>query len=289
MKALPIITALAGILALSACKGKSDEKAPEPEAKPEIRVYALDGGTVGVNMLELFAQDSVYKGQSATFADAYYVIVHPDGTLMWDAGLAEGLVGLEEPFTDASGAFSVSRPDSLVNQLAAIGMTPEDIDFLSLSHTHFDHTGHAEALPGATWIVQESEFDFIRAPEMAEAQPDMYNAVNDIQKVRKIKGDLDVFGDGSVVIKYMPGHTPGHSVLFLDLAETGPVLLSGDLYHLQANRENRRVPKFNADVAQTLASMEAFEAFADSVGARVYLQHSKEDFDKMPKAPAYLK
>lgn len=280
------------LLAFVACKEAPKNEAADAEAEmsgPEVKLYALDGGTVQVNNLEFFAQDSVYRGQTATFADAYYVIVHPKGTLMWDAGLAEGLVGLPEPYTSPDGAFTVSRPDSMVNQLKAIGMSPEDIDFLSLSHTHFDHSGHAEALPEATWLVQTAEFDFIRNPEMEAAQPDMYNAVNEIEKVQKLNGDYDVFGDGSVVIKSMPGHTPGHSVLYLNLQDHGPVLLSGDLYHLQANRDNKRIPKFNTDVEQTLASMAAFEAFADSTGATVYLQHSKDDFNKLPKAPDFLK
>ena len=282
---------LGAILFLASCKEKPKDSAAAEEAAniPDIRLYVLDGGKVMVNNLELFAQDTTYRGQSAEFADAYYVIVHPKGTLMWDAGLSEQLVGMPEPYTSPDGNFTVSRPDSLVNQLKAIGMAPEDIDFLALSHTHFDHSGHAEALPKATWLVQEAEYNWVLSPEVEAAQPDMFNAVNDIKNVQKIKGDYDVFGDGTVQIKYMPGHTPGHCTLHIQLPEAGDVLLSGDLYHLELNRVNKRVPIFNYDVKQTLESMEAFESYADSVGARVVLQHSKEDFDNMPKAPEYLK
>jgi glyoxylase-like metal-dependent hydrolase (beta-lactamase superfamily II) len=278
---------------LLACKG-DDKKDPslaaaDPVAKPDIRLYTLDGGTVVVNNLELFAQDSIYRGKSSEFADAYYVIEHPEGTLMWDAGLSEALIGMDEPFTSPDGNFTVSRKESMATQLKAIGMSPGDIDILALSHTHFDHSGHAEALPDATWLVQKDEYDWVMSTEVREQQPDMYNAVNDLKKVRKISGDYDIFGDGTVVIKFMPGHTPGHCALYLELPESGPVLLSGDLYHLSLNRLHKRVPIFNTDVKQTLSSMETFEAFADSTGARVILQHSKEDFDKMPKAPNYLK
>lgn len=282
---------LGAILLLAGCKEKTKNPADAEEvpSAPDIRLYVLDGGTVQVNNLELFAQDTTYRGQSAEFADAYYVIVHPEGTLMWDAGLSEMLVGMPEPYTSPDGNFTVSRPDSLVHQLKAIGMTPEDIDYLALSHTHFDHSGHAEALPKATWLVQESEYNWVLSPEIEAAQPDMFNAVNDIKNVKKIQGDHDVFGDGSVQIKYMPGHTPGHCALHIQLPEAGDILLSGDLYHLELNRVNKRVPIFNYDVKQTLESMEVFEAYADSVGARVVLQHSKSDFDNMPKAPEYLK
>ena len=294
MKHTILIACCMGLLALTGCreqtaKNLADAGEAIPAAVPDIRLYTFDGGTVGVNKLELFAQDESYQGQTATFADAFYVIRHPKGTLMWDAGLPQQLVALGEPFTDASGAFTVSRTDSVATQLAQIGLTPADIDYLALSHTHFDHSGHAEAISEATWLVQETEHDWITSPEMQEQQPDMYNAVNDLKNIRKIKGDYDVFGDGTVVIKYMPGHTPGHSALYLDLPEAGPMLLSGDLYHLSLSRVHKRVPLFNTDVKQTLESMEHFEAFADSTGAQVYLQHSREDFEKMPKAPNYLK
>ncbi len=291
LKTISIIAVLSGVLVSCkrADKKESSMASDVPATPAEIRLYTLDGGTVQVNNLELFAQDTVYQGQSSVFADAYYVIQHPKGILMWDAGLSEALVSMEEPFTSADGNFTVSRSDSLENQLRQIGLKPSDIDYLALSHTHFDHSGHAEAVGQATWLVQESEYDWVMSKEVREQQPDMYNAVNDLKRIEKISGDYDVFGDGTVVIKYLPGHTPGHCALFLDLAEAGPLLLSGDLYHLSLNRIHKRVPIFNTDVKQTLASMDAFEAFADSTGAKVILQHSKIDFDKMPKAPNYLK
>ncbi|MDM9630005.1 N-acyl homoserine lactonase family protein [Robiginitalea aurantiaca] len=275
----------------TACKGTAEDKkeiAQAVDEKPEIRLYTFDGGTVQVNKLELFSQDSVYRGKSKEFANAFYVIQHPKGNLMWDAGLPEALVPMQEPFTSPDGNFTVSRSDSVQNQLAKAGMTMEDIDYIALSHTHFDHSGHAARMEHSLWLVQKAEYDFITSPEIQKSYPNEYNAVKDIGDLKKIEGDHDVFGDGSVVIKLMPGHTPGHSVLYLDLKEHGPILLTGDLYHLYANRKNKRVPIFNYDVKQTLESMDRFERFAEETGAEVYLQHQKEDFDKMPKAPNFL-
>ncbi len=275
----------------AACKGKSEQQGEVAQAvaeKPEIRLYTFDGGTVQVNKLELFSQDSVYRGKSKEFADAFYVIQHPEGTLMWDAGLPEALVPMEEPYTSPDGNFTVSRRDSVQDQLAKAGMSLGDIDYIALSHTHFDHSGHAARMGKSLWLVQKEEYDFITSPEIQKSYPNEYNAIKDITNLRKIDGDYDVFGDGTVVIKLMPGHTPGHSVLYVDLKNHGPLLLTGDLYHLYANRKNKRVPIFNYDVKQTLESMERFEEFAEKTGAKVYLQHQKEDFEKMPKAPNYL-
>ncbi len=260
----------------------------EEVVKPEVKLFTFDGGTILVNNLELFSQDTTYRGQTKEFTNAFYIISHPDGNLMWDAGLPENLVGLPEPFTSPNGNFTVSRKDSLANQLKKIGMTLSDIKYLALSHTHFDHSGHANALKNSTWLVQETEYDFITSEEAQKEHADMYNAIKELTNTKKLKGDFDVFEDGSVVIKSMPGHTPGHQVLYLDLPEHGPLLLTGDLYHTYENRTHRRVPIFNTDVDQTLRSMDAFEAFAKEKNAKVYLQHQKEDFNKMPLAPEYL-
>ncbi len=286
-----VSTFLISLIVFSCKEAKKDNTEVadiEEIQKSEVKLYTFSGGTVGVNNLELFSQDNTYQGQTKEFSDPFYIITHPKGNLMWDAGLPQMLVG-QDPYTDPSGAFTVSRQDSVLNQLQAIGMTPDDIEFLALSHTHFDHSGHANTMKNATWLVQESEYNFITSEETQKNNSDLYNAIKDLTKITKLNGDHDVFGDGTVIIKSMPGHTPGHQVLYLELADHGPVLLTGDLYHLYENREYKRVPSFNYNVEQTLSSMDTFEAFAKEKNAKVYLQHQKEDFNKMPKAPEYLK
>ncbi len=281
------------LLAIVACKqappeGSKLSAEADLDAKPNIKLYAFDGGSIQVNNLGLFAQGDTYKGQHKTFANGFYVIQHPKGNLMWDAGLPESLVAMEEPYTSPDGAFTVSRKDSLKNQLEEIGLTIDDFKYLCLSHTHFDHVGHAAALKKATWLVQEEEYNWVTGKEVRESTPQSYEAIKDLKKIEMIRGDHDVFGDGSVILKYMPGHTPGHQVLFVDLKKTGPVMLSGDLYHFSENRAFKRIPIFNYDVKQTLESMERFEEFAEKYEAKVFLQHEPNDFNAMPKVPEYL-
>lgn len=279
------------LVVLSSCKEKKDATATMPEETTSevaqtagVKLYTLDGGTVVANKLEIFAQGDLYQGESKTFADAFYVIEHPKGLLLWDAGLAEGLVG-QEPFTTPDGAFTVSRQDSVTSQLAKINLSPSDFDYIALSHTHFDHTGSASKFSEATWLVQETEYDFITSEEQQKG--DNYPAIANLTKVKKLNGDYDVFEDGTVVIKSTPGHTPGHQSLFLQLNNAGPILLTGDLYHFKENRINKGVPIFNFDVEQTLNSMELFEEFAKETNARVIIQHNKEDFNSLAAYPKY--
>jgi len=259
--------------------GLADVK--KEDSIPKITLHIFDGGKIVVNNLELFSEDTTYHGQTKTFADAFYVIQHPKGNLIWDAGLPENLVGLPEPFTDPSGAFTVSRKDSVLNQLKTIGLTPKDFKYIALSHSHFDHVGHANHFKDATWLVQENEYDFFTSDSAQIKQADIYGMIKDLKNVQKLHGEHDVFGDGTVVIKPMPGHTVGHQVLYLNIGLEKPILLTGDLYHFEENRTHKRCPIFNYNIPQTKESMETFEAFAKTNNATVIIQHSQADFDKL--------
>ncbi|MGB1042080.1 MAG: N-acyl homoserine lactonase family protein [Tenacibaculum sp.] len=263
-------------LALTVFSCKNTEKKEVKATKPAVKLHQLVGGSILVKKLEAFSQDTTYTGQTKQFTNAYYVIAHPKGNLMWDAGLPEKLV-VKEPFHEPSGVFAVQRPDSLVNQLKTIGFKVEDFKYFAMSHSHFDHTGHANYMKDATWLVQENEYNAIAGDSLKVKNP----AVSQLTKVQKLNGDYDVFGDGTVVIKYMPGHTIGHQVLYLDLGLEKPILLTGDLYHFEENRASRGVPSFNYDVKQTLESMDKFEAFAKEKNAEVIIQHSPKSFQKL--------
>lgn len=259
------------------CKKTEKKEVSNEVKKPEVKLFQLVGGSILVNKLEVFSQDTTYTGQTKQFTDAYYVISHPKGNLMWDAGLPENLV-LPEAVTPGDGTFTVQRPDSLANQLKSIGFKIENFKYFAMSHSHFDHTGHANYMKDATWLIQENEYNSVAGDSLAKKNP----AVAALKNVQKLNGDYDVFGDGTVVIKYMPGHTIGHQVLYIEASGVEkPILLTGDLYHFEENRANKGVPSFNYNVEQTLESMQKFEAFAKEKNAEVIIQHSPIAFKKL--------
>ncbi|MFC4267895.1 N-acyl homoserine lactonase family protein [Polaribacter marinivivus] len=265
------------LIAVSIVSCKNSDKKVEETKKPEVKLYQLVGGSILVKKLEVFSQDTTYTGQSKQFTDAYYVISHPKGNLMWDAGLPEQLV-IPEPYDEPSGVYRIQRPDSLANQLKSIGFKINDFKYFAMSHSHFDHTGHANYLKDATLLIQENEYN----ANLADTLQQKNAAMTALANVKKINGDYDVFGDGTVVIKYMPGHTIGHQVLYVEVAGLEkPVLLTGDLYHFEENRANKGVPSFNYDIKQTLESMDKFEAFAKEKNATVIIQHSPKDYKKL--------
>ena len=246
-----------------------------------LRLFVLDGGRIVATDADAtdMSDDGYYTGRTLEMPVPCFLVRHPDGDLIWDTGMSRTRTDLGEWAMPGA---------SLVDQLQVLGRAPADIRFLSVSHGHWDHSGNAGLFDRSTWIVNPQERGFMFDDENRASQGmDDYGAL-EAADTRLITDDHDVFGDGSVLIIQAPGHTPGHTVLLLRLAEAGPVLLSGDLWHLAESRSGRRVPTFNADRAQTLASMDRVEALVAATGARVIIQHEVADQASLPRLPASL-
>jgi len=255
---------------------------------PAIELYALDCGYMEWSDLGVFSDEGAYDGQSGRLVDPCYLVRHPQGDLLWDLGLPESIADSPEGMAAPNLPVHIYVPRKLSDQLAELELGAADIDFISVSHSHFDHIGNGNLFAeNSTWIVDVDERDFAFRDELREdPRFAAYSALENADTIL-IEGDneYDVFQDGSVLIVQAPGHTPGHAVLLVNLTESGPVILSGDLWHIAESRPNRRVPVFNTDREQTLASMEMVEALAEETGARVILQHVQVEFEAMPAFP----
>lgn len=295
------VSACAAVFALTGCLEETSETADgagplepglqgpaaETAAAPAIpvKLYALNCGHIHTDNAAGFSDEHVYDGEARELVDPCYLIRHPAGDLLWDTGLPAGLKDMPEGMV--SGPFKLTLSATLPAQLEALGLTPADIEYVSISHSHFDHVGNLNLFAGSTWIVDKDERDWMFRDE---ARKDGAFATYDRMETAKtelIEGDAtrDVFGDGSVVIHQTPGHTPGHTSLLVRLPGYGPALLSGDLYHLKEAREKRTVPEGNTDRDQTLASMDLIEELARANGAKVIRQHVPDDFASMPAFP----
>jgi len=279
------VALLAAISVLAACQ----QQAPAPAA-PDVRLYAMDCGRAAFTNVDMFADDGSFAGQSRTLVDPCYLIRHPSGDLIWDTGFPDAVAGMEGGLQIQEMDAHVTMERTLVEQLAQLELTPADVEFVSFSHAHGDHTGNGNLFASSTWIVDPDERTYLFRPE-ARADAQSFAAYSQLEnaETQLIEAEsYDVFGDGSVVIYQAPGHTPGHAVLLLRLPNAGTVLLTGDMYHLAESRERRTVPRFNVDRAQTLASMDLVERLATENNALVIRQHVQEDFDAVPRFPEAL-
>jgi len=274
---------IAGLLSLT---GLTAHAAPAPPKTVEL--YTMDCGRIHEKDADEYADDGAYKGQARDLIVPCFLIRHPEGDLIWDTGLPQAIFDLP----DHHNAYGMSVTRTLTDQLKALGLTPGDIKYLSVSHSHYDHIGNGNLFAASTWIVDEDERAYAFRPQ-ARADKQEFGAYSALEDARTIlikgDGDYDVFGDGSVVIVQAPGHTPGHTVLLVRLKQAGPVLLTGDMWHMAESRAARRVPRFNTDRAQTLRSMDKVEALAAATHARVVREHVQQDFDALPKFPQPLR
>ena len=269
------------------------EQATRPAPPTSVRLYVLDGGILESDpgRYKLTKEDV----GTTQLSVAAYLITHPKGVLMWDTG---AITDADWSPTGKASAQKLTLPDgqgrqvtlanALVPQLKAAGYTPADVTFLALSHYHWDHTANANVFAGATWLARSLDRDAMFAEKpLGTARPTTYSALK-TSRTTLIKDDEhDVFGDGTVILKSAPGHTPGHQVLYVKLARTGGVLLSGDLYHYQAERRLDRYPTFEFDVEQTRGARRSVDAFLKKTGAQLWIQHDLDAHAKLKKAPAY--
>jgi N-acyl homoserine lactone hydrolase len=232
---------------------------------------------------------SLDAGGPWVFANHSYLIRHRRGLLLWETGFADEIAALPDGLTLADGTIRVRVAKPLAAQLRELGITPTDVTHLAVSHFHMDHAGNAGLFPHATLLVQAAEHEaaFGPSPERFGYQAEHYERLRGGTHVL-LRGDHDVFGDGSVVILATPGHTPGHQSLLVRLANHGPLLLSGDLAHTRGNWEQRRTPVNNFDRAMSVRSMARVEALLRTHGATLVIHHDGEHGARLPKAPAFL-
>jgi glyoxylase-like metal-dependent hydrolase (beta-lactamase superfamily II) len=255
--------------------------AAQDRVTPDIEMWRLDCGAIAISDLDAFADGYLYEGREGRFTDSCYLIRNADRYLLWDAGLPSALI--DSPTTQ--GIFTVSLERTIANQLAEIDVAVEDVDFLGLSHHHFDHVGQAPDFAVSTLLLNSRDIEALRAGANPQSSQILAAWLEGGAAITDFSGDHDVFGDGSVVILAMPGHTPGHSSLLVRLPETGNVLLTGDLYHFREQIENRGIPRFNTDRADTLASFERFLQIDQALDAMIVIQHDPGDLERLPVFP----
>ena len=271
--------------ALAGCRvSETADNAPDNASAAqttELSLTRLDCGTATIKNFDAFFSDrpGLYEAKPREITDSCYLIRNGDQAMIWDTGFSAELKGQERDM----GQLVARLERTLAEQLAQLGIKPEDVDVVGISHMHPDHTGQAAQFPNARLLIGKGDF------EQTAGKDDPFGTWRGEGKnVTLVSGDTDVFGDGKVTALHLPGHTPDHQALLVMLP-SGPVLLSGDLYHSLDARAKRGVPPFNTDRPQTLASMDKFEKVAKDTGAKVIIQHEPADIAKLPAFPAAAK
>jgi len=249
------------------------------QAPATVTLTRLQCGTnaAPTDVGQRFSDTYAYNGLMVQLTFSCYLIKHNDDYLIWDTG-------------NPVGTAATAPKTSLTDLIAQLKVTPAQVKYVGISHYHGDHTGQASQFPQATLLIGKGDWDVVTDPKTPAATSAPFaNWIKGEGKVEALAGDKDVFGDGTVVMLNMPGHTPGHHSLLVKLKETGNVLITGDLAHFHENYESNGVPTFNTDRAASVASLDRFKKIATNLKAAVIIQHDQRDVAKLPPFPASAK
>jgi len=259
-------------------------------AAPDLKMYRLDCGHMTLGDKSVMSDEGLYKGQSYDIVMSCYLIKHGDEWLLWDTGLPKKY--LAGPLTE--GSFTTTLDRTIIDQLGDLGLRADDIKYVAVSHSHFDHSGQVDEFPNATLIIQRGEIDAMADVDKASAHYidaglfSSHIAGKALKRVRVVDGDVDLFGDGTLKIIQTPGHTPGSMALLLKLNNAGYYVLSGDQWHFTENYQRRQVPSWNYDHNGTIASGKKLDDVIAKTHATLVIQHEPVDNQKLPKLPRFL-
>ena len=279
--ALLSLLALAGVAAVPAA-GSKDNHARVPR---RLRLYVFDCGIIQGLDPSLFSFKKEELAETK-LAVPCYLIVDKKGTLIWDVGVIPDTAFKDDgkPVTQGPSTATIT----LKYQLAEIGYAPGDITYLAMSHYHSDHIANANEFANSTWLVRPAERDAMFAEKPpALVDPKDYDQLRNAQTLLITHDEYDVFGDGKVIIKSAPGHTPGHQVLILHLKRTGNIMIAGDLYHYPEERKLNRVPTFEYNKEQTLATRAMIEDYCKRTKTKLWIEHDYAANSKLKKSPKY--
>jgi glyoxylase-like metal-dependent hydrolase (beta-lactamase superfamily II) len=271
---------LAVVLGWMALTGMQAPTTPVPP--PLMEMWRLDcGDFTFTDYNSFFSDTSEYPSGPKQLVGSCYLIRHGNEYLLWDTGIPAAVV--QQPLQTP--AIHATLRATLVDQLRRVNVRPEQVTIVGISHYHFDHTGQAASFPNARLIMGAGDLAALRGTDPGVERAPLAHWLTGGGQVTEARGDLDVFGDGKVIMLNLPGHTPGHRGLLVRLA-SGPVLLSGDTYHFAEQVAHRGVPPFNTSRADSLASMDRFDRLGRNLHAVVIIQHEPADVARLPAFPA---
>lgn len=222
-----------------------------------------------------------------------YLIEHPKGLVLFDTGIVPQAI--DDPrsvygeLADLIGLTGTPE-QRLDRQIQALGYKLSDVTHVIASHLHFDHTGGLSLFPEAKFYVGQGEMPFAYWPTAIAAhafrRPDF--EVIPRKQWHEIPGcDVDLFGDGSLVVLYTPGHTPGELSLLVRLPSRNFVL-TGDTAHLRAALEEEVQFPGDADSLAAVRSLQRIKLIRDGADATVWISHDPEDWAELGHAPHWF-
>jgi len=232
----------------------------------------------------------------------FFVIKHPKGNVLFDTGNNDKLITDSTYWGKLASVFEVKMTpeDAIDAQLAKIGLKPDDIKYVVVSHMHLDHGGNVGKFPNSTLIIQDDELSFAMFPDEPFAggyipgdaqvlRSPVGTSKPSLMDMVRLEGDYDIFGDGSVVVHRSRGHTKGSQMLMVRLPKTGSTILTGDAVYFRENIEKNLVPNIALayDPVGIVKGYDWVRRMKATENANFFTAHDPDAFKAMKKAPEF--
>jgi len=224
----------------------------------------------------------------------FLLIKHPRGIVLFDTGNAPEVVdGKQAHWGSVVSVYDpvMTREECCVNAIRQVGVAPEDVNYVVLSHLHLDHAGCVGHFPNARYIVHRDELTYAYVPDhfmkAAYIRQDFDKPVDWMLLDGWRDRTFDLFGDGTVTTCFTPGHTPGHQSVLLQLPDTGPLLFAADACYTMENLEANVLPGLAWNFGEVARSVEWMRMWRDTRGARIIPGHDPEVWKTLRLAPEY--
>ncbi len=230
--------------ALPAPAANGDGKGSKSEELKEVEVSILRCGVTTV------PECVAVRGAGFTRIDIAYSAVlvrHPRATFLYDTGLCNdiSLYLANQPWLFRNTLASFALEQSLSGHLRLLGLE-RGIDFALLSHLHWDHVSGIPDIPGVPLRVNRVEYEAARLGLLDASQALVRRLMcnNPLEffdftgpAYEGFRASYDLFGDGSIVLVPLPGHTAGNTGMFINRSNGPRLLLLGDAAWVSANFE----------------------------------------------------
>lgn len=247
-----------------------------------VRVFAFACGWLSAEASTVLSRASGW----IDFPIPAYLIEHPKGRLLFDAGMHPELqTDPRKRLGPWGNLFRINyrAGEDIAGHLRRLNIDPADIDLVAASHLHFTHAGGLELLPNARIVVQRKEWAAAHREDLIKRNNYIPADYDHGHLIRTVEGEHDFFGDGAVVSFPSFGHTPGHQSMKVRLA-SGQIVLTSDACYFRETLDRLHLPRIVYDRSEMLSSLLKFRELRRS-GSRIFYGHDAEFWKTIPKAP----
>ena len=300
-----LLSAAGALLCTSALFAGASAQAPAPHQAPAPRQSQAQGDM----QLCVFSSGRLNLDKSILQNGAsgkvqipvgFYLIRHPKGNILFDTGNNDRIINEPNYWGPLIGALDPERtPEIAIDaQLSRVNVRPDDVRYVVLGHFHADHAGNVGKFPNSTIVYQRDDLraafwpapgyaTFYLTGDFGMLRSGVAQAMPARQPVIELDGDLDLLGDGSVLVHRTVSHTPGSQMLVVRLPQAGTVVLTSDAVYLKENLERNLLPSVGSvyDPTGMLDAYAWVRRLRDTENATVMYAHDPDEFKSLRHAP----